>query len=218
MAEISVEIGKSYLYVQKDKRLWINFSDQLVKRFSISPSDILEFKPGSEQSDVGLLRKVLSDLNVRPHSSVCRLLTIHNAEILTKEQSNALLKTIEEPPPYCLVVIFTKNASRVLPTVKSRCIQINTPSAYVSGNEDLLRLLELDFSQFLAKIKNIESGKINDMLSLSLQQIKKGGLNSENSALYKKIAKVLIRISSTNASTSLSMEDLYVWVRARQEK
>lgn len=216
MADNKIKIGKSYLYVQRDQNLWHVFSDNLLSDFNISPSDILEFDPRQEKAGVEQLRKILANLNIKPHSSPCRVLKIISGDFLSHEQANALLKTIEEPPPYALILLFVCNASRVLPTIRSRCIRIHGDSDSESGNGDFLDLLDLDFNQFLAKTKNIESNRIPDMLNLSLQQIKKRGLNAENIALYQKIAKTLMRLSSTSANTKLALEEIYIWLKSNR--
>jgi len=218
MKDSRIEIGKSYLYIQRNRDLWSEFFDQLVEDFAISPSDVLEFDPGLEKSGVELLRKVLSSLNIKPHSSSCRVLKIVSGDLLNQDQANALLKTIEEPPSYGLVLVFASNVSRVLPTIRSRCIRIHGFSEIESGNSDFLDFLDLDFNQFLVKTKNIESNEIPDMLNLSLQQIKRRGINAENVALYQKIAGTLMRLSSSGANARLALEEIYVWLKADREK
>ena len=44
---------------------------------------------------------------------------------MTREAANALLKTLEEPPDYAVIILITSNESKLLATIKSRCMKIN---------------------------------------------------------------------------------------------
>lgn len=44
---------------------------------------------------------------------------------MTEEAQNSLLKTLEEPPEYMVIILITSNENKLLNTVKSRCIRIN---------------------------------------------------------------------------------------------
>ncbi len=44
---------------------------------------------------------------------------------MTREASNALLKTLEEPPEYAIIILITSNESKLLATIKSRCMRVN---------------------------------------------------------------------------------------------
>ena len=54
-----------------------------------------------------------------------KVVYIHNAELLTVEAQNSLLKLLEEPPAGCILILSTSKKSLLLPTVLSRCAQIN---------------------------------------------------------------------------------------------
>lgn len=211
-----IEVGKSYLFSGGGDESQKIFIDNTVSHFKIEPSDVIEFEP---DEGVAQLRKVIAGVAMKPHSSLCRLLIIRRGDLLNSEQANALLKTIEEPPSYVLIVILCAVSARVLPTIKSRCIRIQGESTSLRVDDSLfLRLLELDFNQFLAEIKNIESGQIPDMLNLSLEVMKRRGLSTENVGMYEKIAETYLRLSSTNSNPRLALENIYIWNKTRQEK
>ena len=44
---------------------------------------------------------------------------------MTREAANALLKTLEEPPEYAVIILITSNESKLLATIKSRCMKVN---------------------------------------------------------------------------------------------
>jgi DNA polymerase III subunit delta' len=69
--------------------------------------------------------QVNSDIQVKPYSSPYKIYLIDDAEKLTEAAQNALLKTIEEPPEYAVILLLVSNISVILPTILSRCIQLN---------------------------------------------------------------------------------------------
>lgn len=66
-----------------------------------------------------------NDIEVKPYSSPRKIYIIDEADKLTVQAQNALLKTIEEPPAYAVVILLTSNADALLPTILSRCVQLN---------------------------------------------------------------------------------------------
>jgi DNA polymerase III subunit delta' len=61
------------------------------------------------------------DLALRPMASRRRVAVIHDADRMSNESANALLKTLEEPPAYAVIVLIADDASKILPTIRSRC-------------------------------------------------------------------------------------------------
>ncbi|MCW5945688.1 MAG: hypothetical protein KIT74_01505 [Fimbriimonadales bacterium] len=100
-------------------------------------------------------------LRVGPLVAPLKVVLIHEAERMTDAASNALLKTLEEPPEYARFVLSTGNLSRLLPTIVSRCLLIgcdlpdesNLPRsiAALSGgtNAVVLQLSEERFIEFV---------------------------------------------------------------------
>lgn len=81
-------------------------------------------KPNSIGVD-DVREQIVEDVGVRPYSSPYKIYIITDAEKMTAQAQNALLKTIEEPPAYVIVMILTANASALLPTISSRCVTLN---------------------------------------------------------------------------------------------
>lgn len=59
-----------------------------------------------------------------PHESDRRVIIIDNAESFTREAANALLKTLEEPPPFNLFVLISSSEQEIPITIRSRCTRI----------------------------------------------------------------------------------------------
>ena len=76
-----------------------------------------------------------NDIGIKPYSSKYKIYIVDEAEKMNMQAQNALLKTIEEPPAYGVILLLTTNADAFLPTILSRCITLNLKSV----NEDLIR-------------------------------------------------------------------------------
>lgn len=71
------------------------------------------------------IRTQISDtIMLRPYSSLYKFYIMDEAEKMTVQAQNALLKTIEEPPSYAVILLLTTNEEMFLPTILSRCIKL----------------------------------------------------------------------------------------------
>jgi len=66
-----------------------------------------------------------NDIVIKPYSSKYKIYIVDEAEKMNTQAQNALLKTIEEPPAYGIILLLTTNADSFLPTILSRCITLN---------------------------------------------------------------------------------------------
>lgn len=69
--------------------------------------------------------QVNNDIVIKPYSSKHKIYIIDEAEKMNVQAQNALLKTIEEPPVYAIIILLTTNADTFLPTILSRCVTLN---------------------------------------------------------------------------------------------
>lgn len=70
--------------------------------------------------------QVVSSIAVKPYKSRHKIYIIPDGQLMNVQAQNALLKTIEEPPEYGIVLILTTSIDKLLPTIISRCITLNT--------------------------------------------------------------------------------------------
>ncbi|MEE1341658.1 MAG: DNA polymerase III subunit delta' [Lachnospiraceae bacterium] len=69
--------------------------------------------------------QINQDILVKPYKSQYKVYIVDEAEKMTVEAQNALLKTMEEPPHYGVIILLTTNADKFLPTILSRCMLFN---------------------------------------------------------------------------------------------
>jgi DNA polymerase III subunit delta' len=70
---------------------------------------------------IDTVREWLADISLRPYEGRRRVFILHDAERLTEAASNAMLKTLEEPPPYATMILVANTAGDLMPTIVSRC-------------------------------------------------------------------------------------------------
>ena len=73
------------------------------------------------------IRELAGFLNLRSHRGALRVALVHPAEDLYPNAANALLKGLEEPPAGAIFILVSHRPSRLLPTVRSRCVAIPVP-------------------------------------------------------------------------------------------
>lgn len=66
--------------------------------------------------------QLCNTMDIKPFSSPYKIYLVPEAEKMTEAAQNALLKTIDEPPEYGIVILMTSNISALLPTIQSRCL------------------------------------------------------------------------------------------------
>ncbi len=80
-------------------------------------------KPNSITIDE-IREQVNNDVMIKPYSYKYKVYIIPEADNMTEQAQNALLKTIEEPPAYAVIILLTENADALLPTIQSRCVML----------------------------------------------------------------------------------------------
>ena len=69
--------------------------------------------------------QVNNDVAIKPYSSKYKVYIINEAEKMTTQAQNAILKTLEEPPAYAVIMLLVSNVNSLLPTILSRCVTLN---------------------------------------------------------------------------------------------
>lgn len=69
--------------------------------------------------------QVVDDVLIRPYSGRYKIYIISDADKMTVQAQNAILKTIEEPPDYAVFLLLTTNVDALLPTIRSRCVRLD---------------------------------------------------------------------------------------------
>ncbi len=88
-------------------------------------SQAIGLKPddAAKQRDlkINTVREWLADVNLKPYEGYRRVFILHDAERLNEAAANAMLKTLEEPPPYATLVLVANTSGDLMATIVSRC-------------------------------------------------------------------------------------------------
>ena len=90
-----------------------------------SHPDFLQIEPEDGKTiKIEQIRYLQEKIAEKPITSEKKVYIINECDTLTREASNALLKTLEEPPIYATIILITANESKLLVTIKSRCTKM----------------------------------------------------------------------------------------------
>ncbi|MDR2102096.1 MAG: DNA polymerase III subunit gamma/tau [Treponema sp.] len=100
--------------------------------------DVIEID-GASNTSVNDVRQIKDEVLFPPHSGRYKVYIIDEVHMLSNSAFNALLKTIEEPPPYIIFIFATTELHKVPATIKSRCQQFNFRLIPIETIQKILR-------------------------------------------------------------------------------
>ena len=155
--------------------------DQCSACLEIKAGRHIEFLEVDAASRTGVddMRELLESVQYKPANARFKIYLIDEVHMLSKSSFNALLKTLEEPPPHVIFLMATTEIEKVPKTVLSRCLQLNLkviPETQI--NHHLKYLLDLESIKYdddsIGLIANSAKGSIRDGLTLLDQAIAHG--------------------------------------------
>lgn len=107
----------------------------------------------SEEKGIAASKKIIAQAHKQPFESKQNSLLIIEAQNLTLEAQNALLKTLEEPSEKTQLILTAPTTDSVLPTIASRCIEIRLEGNLTNPGVDSQAQENLNLSKLLEKIE-----------------------------------------------------------------
>ena len=83
--------------------------------------DLYVLEPLGDQIRIDDIRALRRDLHLRPFEAERRVYLLVSAELMNEEASDALLKDLEEPPSYAVLILVADDLGPIAPTIRSRC-------------------------------------------------------------------------------------------------
>ncbi len=173
--------------------------------------DVIQVKEIREQ--------VVNDVGIKPYSSDYKVYIIPNAENMNPMAQNALLKTLEDPPSYVVILLLCQNENMLLETIRSRCRTLSLrPLKDEQIQEYLMR--EKQMPDYQAKIcAAFARGSIGRALMLGESDFDE--LNAETVYLIKNIKTMDVaaiseevkKITKLSAGLSEFLDCLFLWYR-----
>ena len=166
--------------------------------------DFMQIEPDGNSVKIEQIRFLQQKIAEKPIISKNKVYIINNADSMTKEAQNSLLKTLEEPPEYAVIILIASNESNLLNTIKSRCTKI---AFQTIENEKIERYIKENVSENVTKsVIDMCQGSIGKVLKLK-----------EGQEIYEELEKLvqnldtkdLIDIMNNTELFSKSKENIY---------
>ena len=198
--------ANAYLISGGDREARKTIAEKFAAALTDSPADILH--PAHEKPDLFSVEDVRREINetvaIRPYGQKKKVYIVVDADLMNVQAENALLKTLEEPPAYVVILLLTESLSVFLPTVLSRSVKVTLSETGGQGAagapQELIALLN--------KCDKMTNG---DLIALSKRygSKKKAEENAETpefiasiEAVRKRFRDVLVKKGGGNVTSS----------------
>jgi DNA polymerase III delta prime subunit len=181
---------------------------------------LIDMEEKERSIGISKTRKGNDFLKEKPFSYQKKFLVILNADKLTTQAQNSLLKTLEEPPQYAVVILSARTQNSLLETIVSRCRLINLKSEKESNLESeifisLEKILEMKMGERLdicSEISKSEKEIIIDILNMWIEEgrevLLKNPKNDSGVKNLKRIIEIKNDLENTNVNPKISLEAL----------
>lgn len=148
--------------------------------------DFFLIEPDGNSIKINQIRQMQKSVLEKPIESTKKVYIIDNCHLMTKEAQNCMLKTLEEPQEYIVIILITANENTILPTVKSRCTKIY--------------FKELDDSELFKYIGNKYEGVLleKDLIKLCGGSISKADTIVNKLDILKEVKNFILNVSKIN--------------------
>ncbi len=198
--------------------------------------NVLLIRPEGSSIKIEQIKDIQEKIQFKPVNGKWQLVIIEQCETMTKEAQNSILKLLEEPPSYIVIILISTNLHLLLPTIVSRCqifrfnllspaliqellikmlnISVESASLYgsiSSGRVD--RAIDMseknELEEFRRNIIEMVSGKKGDYIwKVSTEKDK---INIDKVSIYRDMEKKSFHFSSDNLT--LFFEFILLWYR-----
>ena len=151
----------SFIIVAKEKKKREAYAKEHAKKHTIDIFDITviakdpESKTNTQSIGIETVKLIQKKLYFKPIKSPYKLLIIEDAQLLTPEAQNALLKVLEEPPANTHIMLGTESIETLLPTIQSRCQIIILEEEKKELSEKMIE----ELSTFIATLPELTIGE-----------------------------------------------------------
>lgn len=177
----ALDFAKLILCMSENK-LECNNCESCVKFSSQNHPDFIKVEPDGNSIKIAQMREMQENIYQKPIVSSKKVFIINNAEKMTQEAQNSLLKTLEEPPSYIVIILIVSNENLLLNTIKSRCLKLNFQNI---EKTEILKYLESN---------NLSQEFTDNMINLCNGSIGKLEEISKNIELYRNVENIIINI------------------------
>lgn len=165
-------------------------------------------------------QQVNGDIAIKPYSGNYKVYIIDEAEKMNVQAQNALLKTLEEPPEYAVILLLATRAEAMLPTILSRCVLLNTKPV----SEDLIKgylMQKIQIPDYRASIcASFARGNVGRAIGLAsnetfdhMKSSVLGILKNISDMEINQIASEVKKITEEKFDTNDYLDLCFIWFR-----
>lgn len=191
---IAREFAKMILCEENEK--YCNKCKSCLEFDSSNNPDFQEIVPDGSNVKINQIRQMQAKVFESPIISEKKVYIIDDADLMTKEAQNCLLKTLEEPPEFATIILIGSNESNFLSTIKSRCITIKF--------EDIDKI---DIKKFLNE-KFLQENISDNIIEAANGSIGKAIVLKDKQELYSAIDKIFNNIENLDLIDTLNIVDI----------
>lgn len=141
-----------------------NSCSSCIKFNSNNHPDFIQIDSEDDKSiKINKIRFLQEKISEKPIISDRKVYLINNCDLMTVEAQNCLLKTLEEPPEYAVIILVLSNENKLLSTIKSRCTKIVFQKL---TNTDLIQYANVNNLKFNSSLLSACDGSISKLLNL----------------------------------------------------
>ena len=159
--------------------------------------DFFVIEPDGNSIKIEQIRELTNKIIEKPIVSEKKIYIINNAYLMTREAQNCLLKTLEEPPEFAIIILIVENEGNILNTIKSRCTKIYFENI---SDIEMKKLLEKKYGTL-----NLS----DNMLKSFNGSMEKATKIMENKEFYNKIENIFSNIEKTSRISLLNNDEIY---------
>jgi len=220
----------SFLIISRDQTERREIQSSICDDKKIDKLDRFRLSLSDEKKSIGIkeIKNIQDSIHLKPLKGNKKAVAIEDAETLTTEAQNSLLKLLEEPPRSTLIFLLSKSLDPILPTIRSRCKIISKSKANTKPTEDEIKEINafiscltsphikdsLESAEKISKSKDLALVTLEKILSELDAQLKNEILNQENPAktvaIMKKTISVIKIVETSNANLRLTLENYFL--------
>ena len=159
--------------------------------------DYVYIEPEGRNIKIEQIREMQIKVVEKPINSGKKIYIINDADLMTKEAQNCLLKTLEEPPEYIVIILIVNNENKMLTTIRSRCMKIHFD-----------KIKDDEVKRFLKEKCNIDNVN-NSLLKMCDGSIGKCLSISNKLEDYGELERIFSNLNTSLTSVINSAELLY---------
>ena len=190
---IAKEFAKMILCIENEK--YCNRCKSCIEFDTDNNPDFVLIEPDGANIKIEQIRQMQKKIWEAPIISQKKVYIIDNADLMTREAQNCILKTLEEPPEYVTIILIGSKEDSFLSTIKSRCAIIKFQN-----------IPDMQIKQYMKKTYNIDISE--NILQLCLGSIGKAEKYKDKQELYDNIFQIINNVEKMDMIDFLKKANL----------